>query len=416
MATVGLLVGWQQQLTSASLLWMPLHGAIALLAGAAALVLRLSGSDRTARYTTPLLLTVTAAIASWDVLAELLKLELTVGASARRMHWGSAVGVLLLAAGFSLAAVSDPKETTSPLSDDRRITLIGGTLLLLMTVGAGLIGFSLMAAKTEALLQDNLLISLNNRLEAVDQTIKQDKFSLILISQRPRLAQLMEHASARGLTAAERLEVESILDNIAQTTGVSAIELADARGRAIGRRGRLVQAPEFDFTLATDSRFALYVKDRLMLHGQLTMQRNGRPVAVMRVERPLPNIQQLFSDYTGLGQTGTMGMCAPIDATRMQCVPNRVTGNKVMKIPRYVNGVPLPMHHALEGRIAVNITPDFRNRGVFVAYRPVGDTGLGMLVKIDVDELYLPIRQQLERAGMLLLIAVVGASGCCDDW
>ncbi len=406
-ATVGLLVGWQQQLTSASLLWMPLHGAIALLAGAAALVLRLSSNDRTARYAAPLLLAVTAAIASWDILAELLNLEMTIGASAR-MHWGSAVGVLLLAAGFSLLTLSNPHDTTSALSDDRRITLIGGTLLLLMTVGAGLIGFSLMAAKTEGLLQDNLLISLNNRLETVDQTIKQEKSNLILISQRPRLAQLMEQASARGLTAAERLEVESILDNIAQTTGVSGIELADAHGRAIGQRGQLAQAPEFDFALATDPRFALYVKDRPMLHARLTMNRNGRPVATLRAERPLAGIQQLFNDYTGLGETGTMGMCAPIDATRMQCVPNRVTGNKVMKISRYVNGVPLPMHHALEGRSAVNITPDFRNRGVFVAYRPVGETGLGMLVKIDVDELYLPIRQQLERAGMLLLIAVVG--------
>lgn len=73
----------------------------------------------------------------------------------------------------------------------------------------------------------------------------------------------------------------------------------------------------------------------------------------------------------------------------------------------------LPMGYALAGESGVINSVDYRSRPVVAAYQPVGSTGLGMVLKLDRAELYLPIKRQswyvaplvimLVAAGVLLL-------------
>ena len=67
------------------------------------------------------------------------------------------------------------------------------------------------------------------------------------------------------------------------------------------------------------------------------------------------------------------------------------------------------MARALLGETGVVISRDFRAQNVLAAYGPVGNWGLGMVVKIDAAEVFRPIREQLEIAlGLLLLLAGAG--------
>ncbi len=67
------------------------------------------------------------------------------------------------------------------------------------------------------------------------------------------------------------------------------------------------------------------------------------------------------------------------------------------------------MTRALRGETGVIITRDYRAQNVVAAYGPVGDFGLGMVVKIDAAEVFRPIREQLEIAlGVLVVLAAVG--------
>jgi protein-histidine pros-kinase len=67
------------------------------------------------------------------------------------------------------------------------------------------------------------------------------------------------------------------------------------------------------------------------------------------------------------------------------------------------------MTRALRGETGVIITRDYRAQNVVAAYGPVGDFGLGMVVKIDAAEVFRTISEQLEIAlGVLVLFAAVG--------
>jgi light-regulated signal transduction histidine kinase (bacteriophytochrome) len=68
------------------------------------------------------------------------------------------------------------------------------------------------------------------------------------------------------------------------------------------------------------------------------------------------------------------------------------------------------MTRALGGETGTVITEDYRARNVIAAYGPVGDLGLGMVVKVDTVEVFQPIREQLQLAAGLLLVLAVGGT------
>lgn len=68
------------------------------------------------------------------------------------------------------------------------------------------------------------------------------------------------------------------------------------------------------------------------------------------------------------------------------------------------------MTRALRGETGTVITRDYRSQSVVAAYGPVGDLGLGMVVKVDVAEIFQPIRDQLQLALGLLFLVVAGGT------
>src|SRR5260221_4083167 len=109
-----------------------------------------------------------------------------------------------------------------------------------------------------------------------------------------------------------------------------------------------------------------------------------------------------------MGATGDMGLSVRREE-QLQCFPQRLTP-KVFSIPLVnIAGEPLPVTRALRGETGVIITRDYRAQNVVAAFGPVGDWGLGMVVKIDAAEIFQPIREQLQIViGLLLLVAPAG--------
>ena len=96
----------------------------------------------------------------------------------------------------------------------------------------------------------------------------------------------------------------------------------------------------------------------------------------------------------------------------MQCFPTTLSPGKVFKsIPRMLDGNPLPMSYALDGKTGVIVTQDYRRKQVKAAYAPLGDLGLGMVLKIDQAELYGPVKARLKYiVPLLVLLVLVGIS------
>ena len=77
----------------------------------------------------------------------------------------------------------------------------------------------------------------------------------------------------------------------------------------------------------------------------------------------------------------------------------------------YLNGNALPVTKAALGTIETSIMTDFRNERVMASIGPIGNTGLGMALKIDMHELYDPIRKQFYASLPLFIIFIIGSIG-----
>ena len=82
-------------------------------------------------------------------------------------------------------------------------------------------------------------------------------------------------------------------------------------------------------------------------------------------------------------------------SNEMDCLLIRESGSEFKRLPRIVNNQPLPMNFALNGKTGVISTKDYRQIPVVAAYQGLTDLNLGMVLKLDEEELYESTRQYL---------------------
>jgi len=132
----------------------------------------------------------------------------------------------------------------------------------------------------------------------------------------------------------------------------------------------------------------------------------GIPEGFMVFEQELPDVNKLFEEASRWGKTGTMPMCGRLDRNRLLCFPQREQAAMYV-IPDTFNGKALPMTHALAGESGVFSAIDYRGHNVLSAYGPVGSTGLGLVLKMDLAEVYTPVKRELLYSLPLISILVV---------
>ncbi len=138
-------------------------------------------------------------------------------------------------------------------------------------------------------------------------------------------------------------------------------------------------------------------------HAEIELNQAGQVVGKVMTEKSPPATTGAIKDATRLGETGERALCAPF-GLKIQCFPT--TLNPLVNTTlsqRSSRGDLLPMAHALAGKTGFINTQDYRNQEVEAAYAPVGDLGLGMVLKMDSAELHAPAWTQLRYLIPLLL-------------
>lgn len=281
-----------------------------------------------------------------------------------------------------------------PGREDRRISLISGSILLVIAISAGLAGFVLMAKTTLEVLTNSLTISLEHRVRTFQSALENGIRDVQLASTRPRFNILMAQLANTSLTDAEHQELGRILDDIIKNTPITALVVTDTLGRIVGKRGELIQNPAFQAPLVVQGDANLLWKDATILRSRAPITPKGERAGLLEADVPLPAIDNLFRDYAGLGQSGSMGVCAA-KGDGILCLPSRANKFRVIEAPRHFKGVPVPASFALDNKTGVVTTIDAQGENVFSSYGPIGNSGLGMIVKIQADELYKPVKNQL---------------------
>ncbi len=319
----------------------------------------------------------------------------------------TAAGMIVL--GIGLLGARHPASTAGPLlplQAQHRIVWIGGSIFLSIALVAGLGGFAIMEQRTEAVLQDGLLRSQQSRSDFFEFVISDASRSAQLIATRPALYRHLHKLNAEPGNANE-LALLAAAARSFLPLGVSAIAFHDERGLELARAGTFAQDPELAITLSPSDSARLVWRGGFLFEARLPMREAGQFLGTLVVQRPLDVLTRMLLDTRGLGETGETAVCAPAPAEqrRMWCFPLRLNPN-VVRLPYEIDGRQLPMSYALEGKSGVITALDYRRQHVSAAYGPIGQLGLGMVLKTDTAELYQPISEQL-RWAMLLLLALI---------
>jgi PAS domain S-box-containing protein len=321
-----------------------------------------------------------------------------------RMALHTALGFIIFGAGLAgMWYRSDWYQAQYQGKDEQRIGMVGGAILVTIALTAGLSGFSALEKQNDTLVRNGLQFNLKIRTDLFKTTIEQGFAGTGSITKRPFLVtQMRKLREGNDQTAIDG--VQNVAQNIL-TFSFSAVAFYDRPGKQVAHAGSFIRRPELTIALNEPHTGKLFWSQGLVLQTKMDIVDQGERLGTVIAEQPLPTLTKMFFDFRGLGESGDMVVCAALNQ-EMQCFPTRLA-QKILILPREISQEPLPMSRALAGSSGVVIAQDYRAQKVMAAYSPIGSLGLGMVLKMDIAELYQPIRSQLEKTVPLILVLVL---------
>jgi PAS domain S-box-containing protein len=304
------------------------------------------------------------------------------------------------------------------MPQDRRISLIGGLILMATSIAAGIAVYTVMERQTESVLSRSLQTALQSNARLFESQINQALTDARTVATRPFLVQTLQTLETTPDDATALLAMQRAATSFLPT-GFKGMVFLDAAGREVGRAGSFLPTDEKHLSLSKKQPAILLLKENFTVQTHLDiLDQKGQRVGAVRTEATLPLLTRVFAEVTAMGQSAEFAVCAPLDdGKRMDCFLGRSPGIGFKRVDRVIDGTPLPMNHALLGNTGIIAAKDYRGEQVVAAYIPVAPAGFGMVLKIDQKELYsptlnevkdiLPLLAGLMIAGMLLLHILV---------
>ena len=321
----------------------------------------------------------------------------------------TAAGLLVLAVGLR-SAWRRFEWGRVPLfaRDDDRITLVGATILAAVALAAGITSFAILQGRAQTLVGDNALAALTRRTDMFRDLIELREVNARIAATRPAVLRNLRVIHTGRDDGSNIANVKAVVDSFLKQ-GFNALAYHDADDEVVASGGAFVQAPAMVVTLVTPDKPELLWDGGFLLRHRIRLRDSTGEVGTVLAEQPLTVLTRLAQDMSGMGATGEMVLCMSRQE-RLHCFPNQLNPRAFSTSLVNVAGEFLPMTRALRGESGVIVTRDYRAQNVVAAYGPIGNLGLGMVVKIDAAEIFQPIREQLQIVIGLLLLLVAGGT------
>lgn len=290
--------------------------------------------------------------------------------------------------------------------DGHHIIRTSDVLLCVIVAIVALVAFALSQDRSEKLMADAMSELVKDRRTYFKTLLDVKRESAAMVANRPVLLSFIRAHHADPQDAALKKLLTTASEPLLMH-GFSALRFENTEGKTIISIGKSVEQPAQVIDLAGKPVTSLLWKDGYILRTRLPLQDADGIVAYVLVEQALPEITQLQQDAMQKGASGDMVICG-LRNTWQVCFPFR-SNPKPESFFGYLDGKPLPLTRAALGETATTITPDFRRQRVMAAFGPIGDTGLGMALKMDMWELYAPVRTQFFLALPFFALLVIGS-------
>jgi diguanylate cyclase (GGDEF)-like protein/PAS domain S-box-containing protein len=324
------------------------------------------------------------------------------------LHTGAAF--VLLGIGF-IASVYQAQHLDEFFRqrEDLRVGLLGGGLMVFVGLVGGLVAFALMQAQLESVLRNGLRLSFQSDHDLIAAEITSRVQATREFANRPGVQHELTRLRADPDNRAARLYIGIALSRHVSVES-SGTRVFDARGQQIASAGLamvgsarlvlpLLQLPG-DVAIHWDGQAAsLQITQPILDHDQ----RLGR----IESYYTLPAITHMLQDVQVLGTSSEMQLCVRHDKA-IRCLPMRLAPQRT-ELPLATRAGATLMARALSLKSGVGFDTDYRGERVIAVYGPIGDLGLGMVLKVDAAEIYAPLRQRFELT--LLVIALIIGTG-----
>ncbi len=302
------------------------------------------------------------------------------------------------------------RRSRSTESYQRRITRRAIGVLTLVALAAGVAGFSVMRTVFDKTLSENMSLSISTNAISLANVLEDKLAFHQTIANRPIVQQHFSRidSNPRDREAGEFLRATA--HNLL-STGLSGARLLGADGHVLAGSGTLVHArAALAYPLqGTGQPAVLLWQDGYLLHTETRVVQAGKTVGTIIAEQRLPAFDRLLQRIQANDDATDAVLCGRLEG-RIACAPSRRNPDVFSFPPAEVSGAPpLPVERALAGQSGVMPVTDPHNVPVIAAYTPLPDFGLGLLVKIDRDALYAPLKDQVQLlAGLLVLLVALG--------
>ena len=281
-------------------------------------------------------------------------------------------------------------------------------VLVMVAVVSGVAGFALMQQGYKQSVADSLELSTRNHAASFAHSLKQE------IETADALAHqiVLQRSLARLQVAPQDVHAYDDVREFASATlaqDFATLRVSNDRDEVLMEAGTpRQQAPAVALPLG-DGRSTLLWDSGMLLRSELPVERDGRRVGTLTVERRLGVLTGLLYDMQHTDESTDVLMCARI-ADDAVCLPSRFY-EAGRHIPIYRNGQPfLPISKALLGVSGSESVHDLRDVPVQAGYAPLRGLNLGLVIKTDSGELFGYIRSRLRTlVGLLALLVGVGA-------
>ncbi|MGC8625261.1 MAG: diguanylate cyclase domain-containing protein, partial [Phycisphaerae bacterium] len=305
----------------------------------------------------------------------------------------TAIGMMVLGIGlWQLWRNQSWNQYDTEGMEVERIYLFSAGVLVLAMLLAEIVNLGLMQYRIKIIVERNLARMARDRQEFFAQVIR-DRMAHAAV-----LAHIVSAITAIQLRKNETTylaTVRQLQDSMAplRQLGFSAV-VYTVGTKNYPLLGRLTVRPALQVPLAGSYTAWLLWANGYVLRTRIPVIRHGKTWGYVTAEQRLPVLDRVYDNMAKWGKTGTMVVCAKVDdvlhvfPVRNQPVP--------FTIPDRLRGMRLPAVLALRGGgEGIVTTRDLWGREVLAAYDPIGHTGLGLALKMNLSEVYAPIRQQI---------------------
>ena len=314
----------------------------------------------------------------------------------------TAIGVCLFGAGLWSLAEHPARDTDARMrgTGEAIVAITGAGVAIAAALTAVIIlqflnrSLANLARESLSLLSESDATSINSNLTDHWATAK-------LVATDPELLRFWRREASRDHPGTEPAAPETV-DRL-RAGGIEGIAIESGGGIHI-LAGRILGGDAHFVTLRGHAGSQLGWQGGFVLRVRVPLgTERGASRDGLVIDQKLPLVDEILARSNRWGATGALIICSRQDPRLLFCFPERESARSFVVSDTYA-GRPLPATLALAGRSNTVSSTDYRGHLVMASYRPIADTGLGLVLRMDAAEIYAPLLRDLLAAIPLLAI------------